>query len=187
MAHAPIHNAENVAPARVGVVDSDLLGTPTSLAEEAFLDVVRRASERYLPCRGWSRLLEVGAGDGTRAVLLAERGYLLTIVDRDADALQSVRRRFDHEGLDARFVHADDLVRLTAKFDLAVCRDPSVVDASAARAASVLRRRMRARGLLVAGPGLVTLSTRVLRLRGWRVAADYDRELGVLRASPRFR
>jgi len=50
------------------------------------------AIERYIP-RG-SRLLEVGFGSGTTAVLLADLGYTVTAVDINETLVERLRERY---------------------------------------------------------------------------------------------
>jgi hypothetical protein len=102
------------------------------------LNAVRRFSERCLPSRGWSRALVVG--DADTAILLAERGYRVTVAERDDAALQALRRRLEAQELEASFATTDGLERL-GEFDVVVSRDPA------------LAARLRKGGLLFGAPG----------------------------------
>lgn len=53
------------------------------------------------------RLLDVGTGDGTYAIEMAERGAEVTGVDIEPRMLEAGRRRADEEGADVEFVRGD--------------------------------------------------------------------------------
>ena len=136
--------------------------------EQAFLAAISRFSERCLPSRGWSRVLEVGAGSGDRSKLLAERGYVVTVAEPDDAALGHVRGRLEDEGLDASYVTVDALESL-GEFDVVLCFDPSLV------APERIRAHLRRGGLLFAGPGFEP-----------RSGYAFDRKHGAFRARRRL-
>jgi SAM-dependent methyltransferase len=70
----------------------------------AFMAMLRRFSERSLPSRGWLRVLEAGAGAGTRTILLAERGYDVTVLAADDLERRFVEHRLARRGLHAQFL-----------------------------------------------------------------------------------
>lgn len=109
----------------------------------AFMAMLRRFSERSLPSRGWLRVLEAGAGGGTRTILLAERGYDVTVLAADELERRFVAHRLERRGLRADFV--DPSAQLPRRsFDAVVAYEPC---------ANVrLQPCLRARGRLVGGP-----------------------------------
>jgi hypothetical protein len=113
---------------------------------DRLLAEVRRFSERHLPGRGWAKVLVSGSGAG--AVLLAEFGYDVAVLDAD----ESTCRGLEELGVDAAFVTLEEA---RGPYDAIVC----------AGAASPLRRKLR-RG------GLVITDEKVLRKRllGWAAA-----------------
>ena len=138
--------------------------TPGAPEEQEFLGTVRAFSDYHLPCRGWSRVLEVGAATGgvAAAVLLAERGHELTVADVDEEALQRAERHFAALELPATFVSAGELRRQGRSFDAATCFDPAAVGSSPREAAMELRRLLRHHGLLVVRPAFAALDGRHL-------------------------
>jgi 2-polyprenyl-3-methyl-5-hydroxy-6-metoxy-1,4-benzoquinol methylase len=98
------------------------------------------------------RVLDVGGGSGMFAVPLARLGHDVTVVDPSADALATLRRRADNDGVGARVrgIQGDgDLLHEvlpaadagTAGYDLALCHyvlevvdDPAVTLREIARA-----------------------------------------------------
>jgi SAM-dependent methyltransferase len=153
--------------------------------EQAFLDAVRRFSDAYLPCRGWYQMLDVGAGAGTRAILLAERGYAVTVVQPAELALRFVQHRFERRGLHGDFLHLDRLDEVPGRFDAAFCFDPTVFELSPASAAAALRPRLRARGLLLGGPGFAS-GHQDLRPRGFSSDRALSGEFAALRVQGRL-
>lgn len=55
------------------------------------------------------QVVEVGAGSGTYAALMAKKGACVTIIDYSAKALLRSKRLFSHFGLKAVFIQADAL------------------------------------------------------------------------------
>jgi SAM-dependent methyltransferase len=170
---------ESFAPSPDGA--DALLERERGADEQAFLGAVRRFSDWYLPCRGWFRMLEVGAGAGTRAILLAERGYAVTVVQPDELAVRFVRHRFERRGLQGAFLHLDRLDPIPGRFDAAFCFDPAVFALSPTAAAEALRPRLRTQGLLLGGPAFATAPRRLLQRRGFRADTDFDSEFTALR------
>jgi SAM-dependent methyltransferase len=153
--------------------------------EQAFLAALRCFSDRRLPCRGWFRLLELGAGAGSRAILLAGRGYAVTVVERDATALRFVRHRIERRGLEANAVVCDRLDAVSGPpYDAAVCLDPAGFASDAVEAARLLRPKLRKRGLLLGGPafaGAIAHRRRELERIGFSVATDFGADFPSLR------
>jgi 2-polyprenyl-3-methyl-5-hydroxy-6-metoxy-1,4-benzoquinol methylase len=81
---------------------------------------IERALSRH-PITG--RALDIGAGPGTQAVALAERGFDVTATDISADALEGTQRRADEAGVRVQSV-VDDVTqsRLRGAFQLALDR-----------------------------------------------------------------
>ena len=68
-----------------------------------------RELERIL-AEGWvqpCRIIELGCGTGTNAVVLAKRGFDVTAVELVPQAIAQARRRADEAGVRIRFVEAD--------------------------------------------------------------------------------
>jgi SAM-dependent methyltransferase len=143
------------------VVEETTPGTPE---EQEFLGTVRAFSDYHLPCRGWSRVLEVGAGAGGLAlgVLLAKRGHEVTVADVDEEALRRAQRHFAALELPATFVPAGGLGREGRSFDAITCFDPAAMGSSPREAAMELRQLLRHHGLLVVGPAFAAFDGRGL-------------------------
>jgi D-alanine-D-alanine ligase len=79
---------------------------------------------RQAPLSAYRALLDVCCGEGRHAIPLAERGYNVTGLDRDGDALSAAQERATSLGVAARFVEGD-MRHLTASvagsFDVCVC------------------------------------------------------------------
>jgi SAM-dependent methyltransferase len=109
----------------------------------AFMAMLRRFSERSLPSRGWLRVLEAGAGGGTRTILLAERGYDVTVLATDELERRFVEHRLERRGLHAEFV--DRSVRLPRRsFDAVVAYEWLAI--------TPLLPCLRRRGRFLSGP-----------------------------------
>lgn len=68
-------------------------------------------------------VIEIGAGTGTNAALMAERGARVSILDYSAVALARAERLFQGLGLSATFINADALsleTRLLNQFDVSM-------------------------------------------------------------------
>jgi SAM-dependent methyltransferase len=79
---------------------------------------------RLAPLSAYRTLLDVCCGEGRHAIPLAERGYDVTGLDRNGDALSAARERADDLGVAARFAEGDmrDLAASVAgPFDVCVC------------------------------------------------------------------
>jgi hypothetical protein len=149
--------------------------TPATDQERAFLEAARAFSDYHLPCRGWYRVLQVGAGAGgiAPAVLLAERGHEVTVTDVDDVSLAGAERRFAATGLHATFLSAGGLEQVVGQFDAVSCFDPAAIGSSPYQAATVLRRGLRHRGLFVAGPAFAVLEERDIRRAGFKHGPDF--------------
>jgi SAM-dependent methyltransferase len=158
-----------------------LLERETELDEQAFLAAVRRFSDSQLPSRGWERVLEVGAGAGTRAIVLAERGYALTVVEPDELRMRFVRHRFARRGLEATFLQVAAIDEIPGTFDAAFCFDPAALALEADAAAAVLRRCLRAHALLIGGPSFSSVDPDALVSRGFALVPDGDGDVITLR------
>ena len=172
-------DAASFAPAADGTA---LLEREARGEGHSFLEAVRRFTESHLPCRGWYRVLEVGAGAGSRAMLLAERGYEVTVVESDELALRFVRHRFERRGLHAGFQRLDRLAEIEGRFDAVFCFDPPVSSASPTTALKELRRLVRPRGLLFGGPGFADVPPKELRRAALKVDENGVSEFQVFRA-----
>ncbi len=80
---------------------------------------------RFAEFERWrgKRVLEIGCGIGTDSINFARYGADLTIVELSQNSLDLTRQRFDHFGLDARFIQGnaeqlDSLIPDGDKFDL---------------------------------------------------------------------
>lgn len=120
----------------------------------AFLATIHHFSQRYLPSRGWSRVLQVGAGAGSGAILLAERGYDATVLDADDLRLRFAKHLLERRGLEAGFRHADPAKIAGESYDAIFCFDPSDVASDAVRAAAALRSSLRTGGFLFGGSAM---------------------------------
>jgi Methyltransferase domain len=160
--------------------------TGDSVDERLFVDAVRRFSDDHLPCRGWYRMLQAGTGAGGLGVLLAERGYAVTVVEPDQLVRRSVERRLTLHGLDSNAEVVDQLPGSDRCFDAVFCFDPSKLSASAAAAVRQLRPRLRARGLLFGGPSFAEIPKNVLRREGL-AAVNSSSEFTVFQARGKLR
>lgn len=69
------------------------------------------------------KVIEIGAGAGTNAALMAKRGAQVTVLDYSDNALKASRMFFDRNGLSAEFVKQDALslpVELLNKHDISM-------------------------------------------------------------------
>ncbi len=69
------------------------------------------------------QVIEIGAGAGTNAALMAKNGAKVTILDYSPKALSRAKSFFKHNGLQATFIQADALnlpKELKGKFDIAM-------------------------------------------------------------------
>jgi SAM-dependent methyltransferase len=165
-------------------VDGDSRSNHEPADEQSFLDSIRRFSDYHLPCRGWYRVLEVGAGTGARAALLVERGYDVTIADTHSDALALMKHDFARRGLDATFLGIDDVAKAADAFDAVICFDASTLELAPALAAASLRTRVRRGGLLIPGPGFGGISARGWRRAGFKGDAAIGTTLSFVAARP---
>jgi len=81
-----------------------------SLAREAHSIRWRRMEERIITkfgSLGALRVIEIGAGTGTYAALLARRGARVTLLDFSPNALARARRFFERNRISAEYVLAD--------------------------------------------------------------------------------
>ena len=115
-------------------------------------------------------------------MLLAERGYEVTVVESDELALRFVRHRFERRGLDAGFQRLDRLAEIEGRFDAVFCFDPPVSSASPTTALKELRRLVRPRGLLFGGPGFADVPPKELRRAALKVDENGVSEFQVFRA-----
>jgi SAM-dependent methyltransferase len=98
---------------------------------------------RQAPLPTYRALLDVCCGEGRHAIPLAERGYAVTGLDRDAVALAAAQERADALGVSVRFVAGDmrDLAAsVTGPFDVCVCLWQSFGYFDAATNEDVLRQ-----------------------------------------------
>lgn len=105
-------------------------------------EVVRLLEEKKLTA---GRALDLGAGPGTQAIALAERGFTVTATDISEAAVQKASKRVAGRGLPLRFVQDDVLhSRLKGPFDLVCDRgcfhvlEPAERDCYAQTVASLL-------------------------------------------------
>jgi hypothetical protein len=142
----------------------------TETEERAFLEAVQTFSDYHLPCRGWLRVLEVGAAAGGigRARVLAERGHDVTLVDRDEATLVGAARQLAEMGVQATFVPASELGGNVEAFDAVSCFDPAAISYAPGEAAMMLRRRLRHYGLLIGGPAFLALEEREIHRAGFK-------------------
>ena len=69
------------------------------------------------------KVIEIGAGAGTNAALMAKRGATVTLVDYSSRALERAHRFFTHNGLEANLLREDVLAlpdHLLGFFDIAM-------------------------------------------------------------------
>jgi len=67
------------------------------------------------------KVIELGAGTGTNAALMAKKGAKITLLDYSASALERARELFERNGLSAEFIKQDALslpTNLPNKFDI---------------------------------------------------------------------
>lgn len=71
---------------------------------------------------GGNKVLDLACGTGTVSILLAQRGYDVTGIDRSADMLEIARAKAREAGVEVNFLQRD-MVRLqmVQHFDLVVC------------------------------------------------------------------
>ena len=155
----------------------------------AYLAAIRRFSERYLPSRGWSRVLQAGAGAGSGAILLAERGYDVTVLDADDLRLRFAQHLLERRGLEAAFLHADPAEITRESYDAIFCFDASDVASDAVRAAEALRSSVRTGGFLFGGPAFadaIVERYRELKRLGLKAADNFGPGVAPLRRRGRI-
>lgn len=87
-----------------------------------FQRIEKIIAERFKSLSGL-KAIEIGAGAGTNAALLAKRGLDITILDYSESALSRSREMFARNALKAEFVHEDALnlsAGLLGKFDVSM-------------------------------------------------------------------
>ena len=123
---------------------------------QAYHAAVRRFSDRHLPARGWRRVLDLTPGLGRDALLLAERGYDVTLMDEPV-RLGLVLERFARAGVEPAATLEWDRgwPELRGPYDLILCHDVlGAVPEPRATGDRLLRALPRRRGLLLAGAGV---------------------------------
>lgn len=82
--------------------------------------LAERAVQRHLPaCHD---VLDLACGTGTAAILLAQRGYRVTGVDRSGSMLEIARRKALSAGAEVDFLEQDmTRLQMERSFDLAIC------------------------------------------------------------------
>jgi SAM-dependent methyltransferase len=109
---------------------------------------------RLLPLPEFADMLDLCCGSGRHALLLAERDYRVTGVDRAATALAVARAEAERRGLPARFIEADmaDLAVVPGPFAAALNLWQSLGYGDSAANAALLREvrdRLAPRGRLL--------------------------------------
>jgi 2-polyprenyl-3-methyl-5-hydroxy-6-metoxy-1,4-benzoquinol methylase len=102
----------------------ELLAWNSSRAYEPYLRALNYLAERW-PAERYRQALDYGSGIGTAALVLAERGYQLTLADVPGRTLDFARMRLARRGVEHDVIEVvDDVPRLPAEaWDVLVCFD----------------------------------------------------------------
>lgn len=130
--------------------------------------------------QGKLRVLDMGCGNGQRALWLARRGFTVTASDTLPEAMQALREQEKREGLTIRAVHLKDgaLPFAADAFDIVLLRDHMPLDPSE------LKRVLRPGGAALRGTQVVYTSEKTAAAPidqsavGKRVHIVMDRPLG---------
>jgi 2-polyprenyl-3-methyl-5-hydroxy-6-metoxy-1,4-benzoquinol methylase len=90
----------------------------------SYWEALERLSTRFPANAGYKRVLDFGAGIGTDAAYLAERGYSVTLVDVPGPAFRFARHRFERRGLKGTFLESRSHLPVPDReYDVVVCFD----------------------------------------------------------------
>jgi 2-polyprenyl-3-methyl-5-hydroxy-6-metoxy-1,4-benzoquinol methylase len=111
----------------------DVWRTITSIEEDIFMFVKEENAIRWqrierIVLREFGnfyglQVIEIGAGTGTNAALMAKRGANVTLLDYSEGALKHARKFFERNGLSAQFIKQDALslpIDLFEKYDISM-------------------------------------------------------------------
>lgn len=107
-------------------------------------------ADRFLPSRGWRRVLLLGCGLGDEAILLAERGYDITIIDVDSPSLWFTQHRLSRRGLAATVILGDPArPALPGTFDVIFASYPELTTRDRDALRRELKKALRGGGMLI--------------------------------------